>query len=298
MVTRRSSVPGRGLGLLVLLVAILTAVIVPRLDGALTGGSAVAAPIDPPPQIGSCVTRFETQSAANSAASTADQKSVLVPGAEYGRCSSPIAGEVLSVQPAAKIADQVSPAAYDSASAQCSSGIDAYLGAPAGLNSGSQATDWLPAARYTTLLVGPDAHQRAAGRTWSACVVTTVASASYARSVRGGFTDERLDDQFGYCLNSTDLSDWVPCSTPHDAQVLAWGTPVRIGTGPMRTDCLAAAAALMQTKDPTKDSALEVGLIGFQGAGSVQACGIRVEGNRKLTGSVVGIRGRSLTWTS
>lgn len=294
MSTRRSTAPGRGTGWLLLLVAVLTAVIVPRLQSTLTSGIAVAASIDPPPQIGSCVARLDPARADGTAA---DQR-VLVPSADYGRCSTPIAGEVLSVQVAADIADQVSPAAYDSASAGCSNAVDAYLGAPAGLNNASEATDWLPAARYTSLLVGPDPYQRAAGRTWSACVVATVASASYERPARGGFTDGSLDEKFGYCLNSTDLSDWVPCSTPHRAQVLAWGTPLRIGAEPARADCLAAAAALMHTTDPTKGSVLDVALISYHGVGSVQACGIRVHSDRKLTGSVVGIRGAPLIWTS
>lgn len=283
-------------GALLLLVAVLTAVIVPRFDGTLTGGSAQAAPVDPPPGVGSCISGFDSGGPADPV-ERSDAPSVLVPSARYGPCQSPIAGEVLSVQTATELGDQVSPAAYDTASAGCSKGIDAYLGEPVGLNPALEATEWLPAARYTTVLVGPDAHQRAAGRTWSACVVTPVATPDYSRPVRGGFTDGSLEDGFGYCLNSTNLSDWVPCTAPHGAQVLAWGTPVRIGTGPSEADCLAAAATLMQTKDPTKGGALDVGLIGYEGSGSVQACGIRVDGDSRLTRSLIGIRDATLPMT-
>lgn len=291
---RRSAVPGRTPGLLLLLFAVLTAVIVPRFNGTLTGGSAIAATIDPPPRIGSCVSHLDP---ATALISSTDAQLVPVPSASYDTCEGPIAGEVLSIQSVSELGHEASLEAYDSASVGCSHGMDAYLGAPSGLNKGSAKTDWLPAARYNTLLVGPNRLQRAAGRTWSACVVTSVASTNYARSVRGAFRDGSLVDQFGYCLHSTDLSDWVPCNAAHGAQVLAWGTSLKSGAGPSRADCLAAAAALMGTSDPTKGGVLDVGLIGYDGVGSVQACGVRVDGSRTLVGSVVGIRGADLVWS-
>lgn len=282
--TKGRGIPsGRTAGALLLLVAVLTAVIVPRFNGALTGGTAVSSPVVPPPEIGSCVSRFGPIASSTS-------QGVLVPSATYGPCSGPIAGEVLTVRATGDLGRELSAAGYDSALMNCAQGVDAYLGAPPGLNRGPGATAWLPAAQYHTLLVGPDHQQRAAGRTWSACVVTSVASTSYVGSVRGAFDGGKLQDQFGYCLNSTDLSDWVPCSTAHRAQVLAWGTPSRSGASPSKAECSAAAAALMGTTDPTKNGRLDVGLISYEGAGSVQACGVRVDGSRRLAGSVVGIR--------
>ena len=127
-------------------------------------------------------------------------------------------------------------------------------------------------------------------------MVTSVASTSYPGPVRDAFDGGSLQDQFGYCLHSTDLSDWVPCSSPHSAQVLAWGTSDTSTGSPSRSDCVAAAAALMGTRDPTEAGQLEVGLIGYEGAGSVQACGIRVQGSRQLAGSVVGIKDAQPVW--
>jgi hypothetical protein len=271
---------------LLLIFAVVTAVIVPRFNGVLTRGTAVSAPVVPPPEIGTCISSFVSARVTAGASSP----SVPVPSAHYGSCAGPIAGEVLSVQASAELGRELSVAGYDSASMTCAQGVAAYLGAPPELNGGSAATRWLPAAQYTTLLVGPDDQQRAAGRTWSACVVTSVASTTYARPVRGAFDGGSLQDQFGYCLNSIDLSDWVPCSTAHSAQVLAWGAPARSGASPSKADCRAAAAALMGTTDPTKGGSLDVGLIGDQGVGSVQACGVQVEGSRRLTGSVAGIK--------
>lgn len=292
--SRGSAAPGRMPGLVLLLVAVLTAVIVPRVNGTPTGGSPVAATVDPPPRIGYCISHLDTSRAVTR---SAQARLVPIPSAVYGTCNAPIAGEVLSVQPVSDLGDEASLEAYDSASAGCSHGIDSYLGSPSGLNGRSGVTEWLPAARYNTLLVGPNRIQRAAGRTWTACVVTSVASTSYFHSVRDAVRDGSLQDQFGYCLNSTDLSDWVPCSAAHSAQVLAWGTPVTSGASPSRADCLAAAAALMESSDPTKEGVLDVGLISYEGVGAVQACGVRVDDGRRLIGSVIGIRGRSPAWS-
>ena len=187
--------------MLLLLVALVCALVVPNLVGRKVSGSAVAEVIAGPPAVGSCVSAVTSTGVAPGQMNSANADEAVLgralPVATVVPCRGKVTGEVLSVSAAAE-----SPVStlqeYDDAHPSCRSRIEAYLGTTASTNLLGVA--WSKSIYVDAVTVGPDAHDRAAGRSWTACVMSTIdQSYSAPSTLKASWSSGTLPAAFGLC---------------------------------------------------------------------------------------------------
>ena len=283
-----------------LVAALLAALVVPHAIGKKIAGSAVSELIAPPPAVGTCVTAItgtDRSARANgeSAAVASLPVATLAPS-----CSGTVIGEIISMQPATS-ASVTTLDEFDQANPSCRSQVERYLGTVA--TTTIAGVEWTKSIDVDAVTVGPDAHDKAAGRTWTACVLSTVDQTYRAAgSLKSSWTTGVLPDAFGLCWAQAVVQHGVPtnCTAPHRTQQIGYGfiaSPTDSGTSivsaaapdVMTGGCAALAASVMKTSDPTKGGALAVMVVAQVSGAPYAQCAVSVVGNRMLIGSLIGI---------
>lgn len=290
-------------GVLLLLLALAVAIALPVLSGKPIPGTAIAAPIAEPPAVGSCVGEFDypEPGTGTSAART-------LPVAAVVPCAGDVAGEVIFVTTRAA-APQISTLnEFDQANPTCRSQVEKYLGATA--TAVIDGVEWNLNLDVDVVTVGPNARDRAAGRTWSACVLTAADQTYPATSLRSSWQSGTLPDAFGLCWAENLVQRGVPtnCTSPHRTQQIGDGFVAQAadsGTGivssatpeQVAASCRQLAGTVLKTADPTRGGALTVKVVDDTTGAPYVQCAVAVTGDRKLTGSLIGIGNRPLPFT-
>ncbi|WP_157695352.1 hypothetical protein [Nakamurella panacisegetis] len=295
----------RAAGVMVLFVALLCAMVVPSLVGKRVAGSAVSEVIAAPPTVGSCVTAITgpdrpPRATRPNAAVTALPVATVAPS-----CTGTVIGEIISVQPTSS-STVTTLDEFVQANPSCRSQVEKYLGTTA--TSTIDGMEWTKSIHVDAVTVGPNAHDRAAGRTWTACVLSTVGQTYNATtSLKSSWDSGTLPDEFGLCWDRSVVPRGTPtsCTSPHSTQQLGYGfvaSPTDSGTSivsgmdadGMTAGCRTLAASVMKTSDPTKGGRLAVKVVAQAAGAPYVQCVVTVVGSGKLTGSVIGIGSKAL----
>lgn len=254
-------------GVGVLASAVLALAVGAGLNRPLSPGSAQAAPVDRPPQIGDCLY-----------ADSAGPWVMRDDGGNYDDrphsrwyepCLDPWFGEVVGVRTQADIQKDLSENRVGPDFDPCTALTAAYLGRP----DVSAVAGWAPVATSATAL-DPDLRQQASGQRWQACVVPPLAVGPGGTPTTGGFaqggprTTETLRgrwqepdfrNRLGSCSSGPpDATTLVFCGDPHDRETLArgwWDEPTAAVV--LLQGCARQAALVMQ-RDQDETLAIEV----------------------------------------
>ena len=284
-----------------LLLALVAAVALPVLAGKPVAGAPVAALIAPPPAVGSCVGDISYPDPG-----TADRtEDRALPVATVIKCSGEVSGEIMSVTPRRSGPTVSTLGEYDQANPSCRSQVEEYLGTAATTVIGG--VEWNLNIDVEVTTVGPNAHDRAAGRTWSACVVSASNQIYPATPLHLSWQTGTLPDAFGLCWAENLVQHGVPtnCTSPHRTQQIGYGfvaqtsddgTGIVSSAGPddIVAGCRELAATVMKVSDPTRGGALTVRVVDDSSGAPYVQCAVAVVGSRKLTGSLIGIGNRPL----
>lgn len=287
--------------MLLLVLALVAALARPVLASRPVAGTPIAAVIAAPPVVGSCVGDI-TEPVADAAGSTSERS---LPVATVVPCSGLVTGEIISVTPS-RTGPRVSTLdEYDQANPSCRSQVEKYLGATAA--TVIRGVEWNLDIDADLTTVGPDAHDRAAGRTWSACVLSAANQIYPATPLRQSWQSGTLPDAFGLCWAENLVQHGVPtnCTSPHRTQQIGDGFVSQTsdsGTGIVSSaspddivaGCRALAATVLKVADPTRGGALTVKVVDDSSGAPYVQCAVAVVGNHKLTGSLIGIGNRAL----
>ena len=254
----------RRAGLALLLAVLLLAVAVPQLVGRSIAGSPLSAAVPGPPAIGECVAA--PVDGWNTGPPVRGE--LTYPAVAVLPCGRLRSGEVIAVIPA----DQVVRPAPSSSAAEtepdrnaqwCEGQLNGYLGLPAADSPDAQ-TRWQPLATLRTAVAGPTSLQRAFGQHWLSCIGYVAAgldgtAAAYDRTLRQGYTSGRLPRAAAQCLLSDDPQRQiqVPCSAPHQAELLGSGWTAT-SVAALTPTCRQLARQLTGMVDPTAGGALAV----------------------------------------
>lgn len=222
----------------VLLIAAGVVVVLGTLERAVPG-QATAAPAPDRPEAGDCLLD-DPLGLDDDEYFSADGP---LPTLRTARCDGTRYGEVVSV--GAGTGRQSS--AGDVAEQRCWSAAHGYLGVP------DPATTYLervPVADVWSVVIGPDARQRAAGQDWSACVVHLPPTGTYRamtadHSLRGAWERPADGHLFSMCLDDESAQSPVPCEWTHAAEHVSYwsgdpGAPQESGLADCRADAIDA----------------------------------------------------------
>lgn len=289
--------------MLLLLLALVAAIALPVLAGKPVDGAPVAAVIDPPPAVGSCVGGITSADPG-----AAGRATPSLPVATVVKCSGEVTGEIISVtaQRSAPVASTLGE--YDQANPSCRSQVEKYLGTTA--TTVIAGVQWNLNIDVDVTTVGPDAHDRAAGRTWSACVLSAADQIYPATPLHLSWQSGTLPDAFGLCWAENLVQHGVPtnCTSPHRTQQIGYGFVTQAsdtGTGivssaspdDVAAGCRTLAATVLKVADPTRGGALTVKVVDDTSGAPFVQCAVAVVGTARLTGSLIGIGNRPLPLT-
>ncbi len=291
-------------GGLLLVVALVCTLAVPNMIGRDLAGSAVGEVIAGPPAVGSCVSAVSRDTVAPGQLNSANaDEAVLTPAlpvATITPCRGQVVGEIISVT-AATTAQASTLQEYDDAHPACRSRVESYLGTIA--TTDVLGVQWTKSIYVDAVAVGPDVHDRAAGRTWSACVVSAVHQMYLsAPTLRSSWRTGTLPAAFGLCWADAVVAHGVPtaCTAPHTTQQLARGfvsapsddaTSIVSAADPaaVAAGCRQVAAGIMKVKDPTFGGALAIGVVNDPTGAPYVQCVARATRGKTLTGSLIGL---------
>ena len=290
----------RTAGVLLLVLTLLAAVALPVLAGKPVVGAPVAEVIAAPPTVGSCVGDISY--------SDPGTDGRTLPVATVVKCAGEVTGEIISVVPrsAAPVASTLGE--FDQANPSCRSHVEKYLGATA--TTTIDGVQWNLNIDVDAITVGPSAHDRAAGRTWSACVLSATDQIYPATPLHLSWQTDTLPAAFGLCWAENLVQHGVPtnCTEPHRTQQIGYGFVAQTsdsGTGivseaspdVIAAGCRKLAASVMKVADPTRGGALTVKVVDDASGAPYVQCAVAVVGNHKLTGSLIGIGNQPLPLT-
>lgn len=309
----------RGAGALVVTLTVLAAVVVPNIGTRSVRGFAQSATIPAPPAAGDCLLSPISMS-------TGNDGQFRTPGPATDLIVEPCTGrrygEVVLMHDSGSLTgfpDGVR-IAYPQDDA-CWSAAQRFLGLPDFAADPTPVLSyWYPAGNSTALELAPGDLQRAAGRTWTACVVLATdldaRSLPYGISARDAFSDGRPPDAFASCTDSADITafDPVPCDEPHHIEFLGYsGDLVGATASSIDRTCGELAARLTRMPDPTAGGALqvraaighydEVGVLqpGMQGSdggfADTAVCRVIAPDDRPLTGTLLGLGDGPVPWS-
>jgi hypothetical protein len=291
-------------GFLALVVAMLALGVVPNVLGRSTAGTPQAEVIADPPAVGQCVTAIadSTSQDQRSGGSVVVAAPWSLPVASIApRCAGKVIGEVISVRTTTRAPSISTLEEYYRSNPDCRSQVEAYLGTKA--ETTIMGVEWRKSLFVDAVTVGPNAHDKAAGRTWTACVLSTVGQWYQAPApLRSSWATRRLPDAFGLCWAAEIVPYGLlaPCSSPHTTQQLADGfvegpsdsSTSIVSAAPssaVLSGCRQVAASIMGVTDPTMGNRLTVKVVSDPVGGPYVRCAVRVTGDRKLVGSIIGL---------
>jgi hypothetical protein len=283
----------RLIGALLVVAVVAVAVVVPARDGLRIAGRAVTIDLPADPGVGDC----------------------LLVTASFGPCAGrQVLGEVVSIVTATS--DPYDrPVRAESSGTDCRAAALTYAGLTAidgryvpRHYQQPDPVNWKFSINVRTSWVLPTALQRAAGRTWAACIVEPAEGSSYVGGLTEAYSGGRLPDAYGVCWSSREVGvamHKVNCAEPHLAELLAIGNVARDDVNPTEISgsCQSLAAEVMGRPDPTADGGLTV-LIDPDAADSFrwtrEAMGVVcyvVPTAHSLTGSLVGLGDRPVPYS-
>ncbi len=292
-----------------LVVALVAVLVAPNIAGKQVRGAPVAEVIAAPPVVGSCVGAITgavpVPGPINSANADEAHPARALPVATVVPCKGTVMGEIISVKASSPTTASTLDE-YDQANPSCRSQVESYLGTTA--TTTIQGVQWSKSIYVDTVAVGPDAHDRAAGRTWSACVLSAVNQTYTATgSLRSSWSTNTLPGVFGLCWAQGVVQHGVPtaCTAPHTTQQVGYGlvasvtdsgASIESAAGPdqVTAGCRALAATVMKVSDPTRGGALAVKVVDDRSGAPFVQCAVSVVGSRKLTGSLIGLGTKAL----
>lgn len=219
----------RAQGIVVLGLAVLVALVVPRLAGTPIGGTPAALSIQGPPAIGSCVLHEPMP----------DGRPLGSAAPRYGGCGQAHFGEVVQVLSNADSFPRIGLNPMSSPDpAGCTGVADSYLGVDQ-VSIRNDRGDFrsISFGPWQLLSVGrvgviePTALQRELGQTWIACVTEGNLGAPYTGTVRGAFTGGSLPNSYAICSDHVASGPAVACAARHRAEVFG-STPVAAALPP------------------------------------------------------------------
>jgi hypothetical protein len=215
-------------GALMLILALLAALVVPRaLNPPIVDGAASIPPPPPPPPIGSCLKNASTSYALDANGVLEQAKPVqVVP------CTTSHGSEVLFVDPDVTLAKAPSggPTELDTVIHDClvsSNGGWSYLGLDwPTWSEHPPPGEWSPSAAFGVGIVGPHSDQRAQGARWVACVIalpgqmlTVPLQGIVARS--GGIPSELASCSVHTPGRFHVIEPGIACNQPHSMELFA-----------------------------------------------------------------------------
>ena len=187
----------RAAGALLLFVAIVAALVVPGALGKKVAGTATSEVIAPPPAVGTCVTAITGVDRPSRATGQSATVTSLPVATVAASCTGTVIGEIIAVQLTTN-STVTTLDEFDQANPSCRSQVEKYLGTTA--TSTIDGVEWTRSLDVDAVAVGPDAHDKAAGRTWTACVLTAAGQTYTATaSLKSSWTANTLPDAFGLC---------------------------------------------------------------------------------------------------
>ncbi len=269
----------RLVGALLVVVVLSAAIVLPPLfTGARVAGSASPIALPAPPHVGSCLLYslpargdgLTDGTSIDLAAYRAGQSAKDPDIAVFGPCDGEIAGEVVDLidapgDAASRLATAVGAEKQCRAAASDYTGLDVAAARLPGLrDAATNPVRWSPSANLRYRWVQPESLQRAAGRTWLACVVTPSRPVLYSGSVAAAFSTGRLPTPFGLCWAGADVRAGmgvVDCNQPHRSELLSVGrveNPTNWTSTQVRQACARVATTFIGRSDPTAGGALEI----------------------------------------
>jgi hypothetical protein len=151
----------------------------------------------------------------------------------------------------------------------------------------------------------------AAGKTWSACIVTPSDGSVYQGRLLDAYGGGRLPDAFGTCWDTRELSAAsrrASCDAPHFAELISAGRVQdisNVGSAGIASSCTALAARVMERDDPSAVGELVVqtspdaSRISLRTSGSLSLlCYVVAGGGRELAGTIVGLGNRPIQFAN
>ena len=206
-------------GVVVLAAVVVAIVVVGSIRGRIIAGDAVAEPIEPPPQIGDCLTEDP-----NDLGDALYGWRPYPPSIRMNPCSGPRYGEVVFILNNLDSVDLV-----QNPLGACAQPANDYLGIP----FPAMPTNFAPAIRMSLGMAGPDMRQRSAGQEWAACVVyipiifAEEVPITVDHPLRGSWLRQSDARLFALCIDDTSSLLPLDCGRPHHYELLsgALGTP-------------------------------------------------------------------------
>lgn len=291
--------------MLLLAVALVCTLAVPSLVGRKVPGLPVAEAIAGAPAVGTCVSSITVPAPAQTDDAGAAGQAGSWPVATTAPCAGKVIGEIISVA-AANGAQHGVWSGNDDAQPGCRSLVESYLGTSA--TTDVVGVQWSKSIYVDAVTVGPDAHDSAAGRSWSACVMSAVGQQYVAPpTLKSSWKTDTLPSAYGLCWATTVVQHGVPtaCTKPHTSQQLAFALVQRAPAssnsivsvadpGHVAASCRELAAGIMQVKDPSFGGALAIQVVTDQAGAPYMQCAVSATAGRSLTGSLIGLGTRPL----
>ena len=217
-------------GLVVLVLVLVTATALPGFSGRRVAGVPSAKNFPDPPSVGDCVLSPLDGAVSNSGSRTPE---IDVTAVTWGRCTGQVFGEIVATGSADS--GLTNPGSTNASSerraGRCSRSVAAFAGldptSPRPTIPGAprfEHISWAPTLGFDPYRVVPGEEERAAGRTWSRCLVAPIVHRSYQGTLAQAFQTGQMPGEFGLCWGGTDLDlaiDLIRCDEPHAAELLA-----------------------------------------------------------------------------
>lgn len=313
---------GRALGVLLLVLAAMSVVVVQALQPNLISGTAASLRIPGLPNVGDCVTEPITSSLVFSVQDPLGP--YTYPELALAPCHGSRYGEVVAVLPFPVVPTvtrtETSRSVTDTNLDRCYQASAAFIGNPQLGNP--IATYWHPTVNPGSSATQPLPPQRADGQRWLACL-TFVQSAdqmsqqsrsvAYTGTLRDALNTGNQRNLLGYCFAASGgiyaLGDISSCASPHSYQQLAYGISGNstVGRADVERTCADAVRQLTGLADITAGSALATVVDTTDNNGepvtgtdlppnTYLSCGINTTGDRLLGGSLLAIGDQPIPW--
>lgn len=292
-----------------MVVALVALLVAPNIAGKRASGAAVPEVIAAPPTVGSCIAAISPAQPTPASIDSANADEALparaLPVATVIPCHGAVIGEIISIKSVTSTAASTLDE-YDQRNPSCRSQVESYLGTTS--TTAIEGVQWSKSFYVNAVSVGPDAHDRAAGRTWTACVLSAVdRTFAVSQSLKSSWTTSTVPGVFGLCWAQGVVQHGAPtaCTSPHSTQQLGYGlvasatdsgTSIVSAAGPdqVAAGCRKLAATMMKVADPTRGGALSIKVVSDSSGAPYVQCAVSIVGTGKLTGSLIGLGARAL----
>ena len=273
-------------GLLIIVLVVVAAIAIPSAGGKQIAGTARSAPVPGPPAVGDCLQVPETDAAQPSPTPSYRPRTL-------GPCGKRVYGEVAAViddrrphqpsEPTFQTPDDASTVTDDPNELPCLDATTRYLGMTVGTDHAAIISSvWRPINPLRRSLSGPNPTQLAAGQRWVACIVSVHdwggPSVSYSGTLKNTFALATLPPALATCLDTADLGAAQPvsCAKPHHVELFGVTDTAHPGLTQRLLDgtCLALAARMMGTSDPSAHGQIQLRASAIHGATDSPVAGL------------------------